>query len=147
MTGPERTSQTRLGRTEDRDDWDAEECGEMHCAGIVREQQRAFAELSRKLIERRLANAIHAMSAQGRFNRAGSLLVRRRAKENPLHRPLLRDGERDFRETLGQPAFGWAVFCARTKSELRRGAVRFDAGEELPHFGRLLRPAQFASHS
>jgi hypothetical protein len=38
-------SEARLGRTRDRDCWYPEQSCEMHCAGIVRQQQMALAQL------------------------------------------------------------------------------------------------------
>ena len=116
MTAAERTGEPRLGRAKNRDDRNAEERGEMHRAGVVREKQRAFAQLGGELLERGLADAIHAMRAECGFNRGTALLVRGCAEENPLDWPLLSDRKRDFGETLRQPALGGPVLGAWTKS-------------------------------
>ncbi len=60
----ERSGQAVFGRTKDRDDRNAEQRGEMHRAGVVRQQQRAFAQLRDEIIERRLPDAVDALIAQ-----------------------------------------------------------------------------------
>ena len=47
-----RPSEARLGRTKDCDGWDAKQCGEMHCTGVVRQQQTALAQLIDQLLKR-----------------------------------------------------------------------------------------------
>src|SRR5438105_4600465 len=147
VSATERTGEARFGGTENRDHGNADERGEMHRAGVVGEKQRAFAQLGRELIERRFADAIQTVRAQRRFDRGASFPIGRRAEEDPLHGTLLRDGESDFGETFREPAFRRAVFRAGTQSESRRRTVGFDARKKLPHFGRGLRPTEFARHS
>ena len=83
-----RTGEQRLGRTENSDDGNAKESGEMHRASVVGKEQRAFAELGSKLLKRGLADAIQATRPKCGFNRGAALLIGGRAEENPLHWPL-----------------------------------------------------------
>src|ERR1700719_2550815 len=95
----ERAGEVRFGRTEERDDGNADERSEMHRAGVVGEEQRTFAELVGKLLERGLADAVDAMGAERGFNRGAALLIGGGAEENPLDWALLSDSHRDFGET------------------------------------------------
>src|SRR5437588_10154099 len=147
MSGAEGTGETRLGRTEDGDDGNAQERRQVHGASVVGEKQRAFAQLGRELIERRFADAIQTVRAERSFTRGASFPVARRAEEDPLHRPLLGDGESDFGETFREPAFRRAVFRAGTQSEFRRRAVGFAAGQKFSHFRWRLWSADLARHS
>ncbi len=60
----ERSGQAIFGGTKDRDDRHAEQRGQVHRAGVVRQEQAAFAQLRDEIIERRLPDAVDALLAQ-----------------------------------------------------------------------------------
>src|SRR4029077_4978242 len=61
--------------------------------------------------------------------------------------PLLGDCDRNFGESLRQPAFRRPVLGTGTKSELCRGAVSLNSGEKLSPFRGRLGCAELARHS
>ena len=63
VTVAERPGQTRLSGTENGDHRYPEQCGKMHRAGIVGQQQTASPQLVDKFVKRCLADSVHAMIA------------------------------------------------------------------------------------
>ena len=125
VTRAERSGESRLGRTKDRDNRHSEQRSEMHRAGVICQQQTAFAQLVDQLVEGGLADAIHAGVAQRIGNLLANRHVFRRAEKNPLHGRLRGDRCCDLGEALRQPSFGQAVFRARTEPDLK---LRFRRG-------------------
>ena len=64
VTNSQRSGQARLSRSENGDNRNSDERGQVHRAGVVRQQQRAFTELGGELVERGLADSIQAMRAE-----------------------------------------------------------------------------------
>src|SRR5438477_3200797 len=88
MPGAERAGEPWFGRTKDRDDRDADDRREMHCAGVVRQEQRALAQFGNELVERGFSDPVRAVHNCG-FDCSADFRITRRAKENPLHRLLV----------------------------------------------------------
>ena len=78
-----RASQARLGRTKNGDDRYPQQCGEMHGAGIVREQQTALTQFVDKFIERGLSDTVHATVPDCRRDLLTDCCVVFCAKQNP----------------------------------------------------------------
>ena len=89
VPGAERAGEPWLGRTKDRHDRDTDSRREMHRAGVVRQEQRALAQLGDELVERGFSDPVRAVRADGRCNPRADLRIAGRAKQNPLNRLLV----------------------------------------------------------
>src|SRR5256885_17199324 len=65
VTKSQRSGQARLSRSENGDNRNSDERGQVHRAGVVRRQRRALTELGDELVESGLADSIQAMCAEG----------------------------------------------------------------------------------
>ena len=123
MAVSKRTGQARFRRTEDRDNGNIEDRGEMHRAGVIREQQGAFAQLGDEFGERRLADTIDAVGADRCFDGRADFRVTGCAEQNPLDRPLSGNRNGNLGKAFRKPPLGRAVFGAGTEADLRGRAI------------------------
>jgi len=77
-----------FGRSEDGNRRHAQERGEMHRAGVVRQQSAAFAQLGDQLFHCRLADSIDAILAELIGDKLAAFAISGGAKQDPLHRLL-----------------------------------------------------------
>ena len=91
----------------------------MHRAGVVRKQQTTLPQLSDQLIERGLADPVHAMIPDCSRDLLAYCRVVLCPEQNPVCSGLRADPRRDLGKSFGQPSFGRAVFGARAKTDQR----------------------------
>ena len=86
MPVAEWSGQARFGRAKNCDHRHAQQRGKMHRARVVGKQQTALTQLADKLIERGLADAVHAMVADRRGNPFAYCRIVLCPEQNPLGR-------------------------------------------------------------
>jgi hypothetical protein len=86
VTVAKRPGQTRLSGTKNGDYWYTEQCGEVHCAGIIGKQQTAPSQLADKFIKLCLSDPIHATIADSRCDLVAYSRLVLGTEQNPLRR-------------------------------------------------------------
>jgi hypothetical protein len=119
----ERAGELRFRRTKDSDDGNPKDRREMHRAGVVGEQQVAFAQLGDELIHPSFADTIDAVDPDRCFDGRADLRVSGCAEQNPLNRMLCGDRNRNRGEAFWKPPLGRPVFGARAEADLCGRAI------------------------
>lgn len=100
VPGAERARQAMLGRTKDCNCWHAQECGQVHRAGVVRQQKAAVSQLCDQIFQTRQADAIDTVLADPSSDLLPNGCVSRRAEEMPSSWLLRSNGDGRFRESF-----------------------------------------------
>ncbi len=118
MAITERAGEARLGRSENRDHRHTEERREVHRARVICQKKPALAKFGDQVIERGLADAIHAILSEFTRDDLTCRCISCGAEEVPLDGLPGRDRLGNLGEALGQPALGRPVFRAGAETEL-----------------------------
>jgi hypothetical protein len=128
MTQAKRHGFARLGGTKDRHHRHLQQCGEMHGAGVVREQQVTCAQFGDQFFQGCFTDSILHVVSQGIGYLHAERCVVLSAQKNPLHRKLGGGFLCDFGKSLRQPTLGGAILSARTERKFQRLAPGINCG-------------------
>src|SRR5258708_33767875 len=105
----DRSGAVRIRRTEDRDHWQADGGGDMHCAGIVADKQLATREERGEIGNRRLAHQTNRWAFYSSSDHVGNFLFGGCSEENDVRVCLKAEPVYEIGEAIRRPALRGAV--------------------------------------